>query len=293
MPSPWTPITLESEAEVIQVFTELQGKRWISRGQANAEYSLVPSIDREGREKFSRRQKLRLERQSIDMFRSTARFFADKGEEDALKTDIQTLMVLRHYGVPTRLLDWSLSPFVAAYFAVEMDDSIDGAIWSFDHDQYVKKGSEQWIKWRHTTNNGDGVSFNGDLTAFTVEDPVDWFVCYFNPLGFPRQNAQHGAYSCTARLGRNHADKISDLLVEDIYYHRYVIPAKFKRGLRKILREEHGIWGGSLFPDSAGAAQTAKQTFIATQFAIAASLDQIGEFEPRQDDDSPRLDSIP
>src|SRR5262249_42754473 len=152
----------------------------------------------------------------------------DDGEKAALKTDVETLFVLRHYGVPTRLLDWTLSPFVAAYFASEKNDDNDGkdgSVWSFDNDRYLKKGSEQWIKWPQTTKNGDGVSFNGDLTAFTIEDPVNWFVCYFYFPGFPRQNAQHGAYSFTARLGRDHADAIAELLVEKSYYHRYVIPS--------------------------------------------------------------------
>lgn len=295
MSDAWNLTKLESEEQTIEILTELRGKRWLSRGQANTKHSLIPSIDREGREKFSRRQKLRLERQSIDMFRSTARFFADEGERNALEGDIQTLMVLRHHGVPTRLLDWSLSPFVALYFAVCAHDTTDGAIWSFDYDQYLKKGGEQWKRWPHTTTDGsgDGPMFDANLTAFTVAEPDDWFVCYFYKPGFPRQNAQSGLFTFTARFGRNHANAIADLLVENSYYHRYVIPAEFKKGLRKILREEHGIWRGSLFPDSAGAAETANEAFITTQRAMAAGRDQIEEFEPRQDDDSPRVDSIP
>ncbi len=61
MPDRWKPKKLETEEEVIQALTELRGKRWISRGPADVKYSLFPSIDREGRENFSRRQKLRLE----------------------------------------------------------------------------------------------------------------------------------------------------------------------------------------------------------------------------------------
>jgi len=136
----WNTTPLTSEAEALQVLAELRGKQWLCRGQSKRRKSLVPSIDREPRQNLSRHEKLTLERQSIDVFRSTARFFADPGEQAALDNDIAALMVLRHYGVPTRLLDWSWSPHVAAYFAVQDHNTEDGEIWSFDERLYERIG---------------------------------------------------------------------------------------------------------------------------------------------------------
>jgi hypothetical protein len=261
--SSWKATPLTSVDEVSRVLSELRGKRWLCRGQSKQYGALVPSIDREPRQHLSRAQKLTLERQSIDLFRSTARYFADPGEQGALHDDIVALMVLRHYGVATRLLDWSWSPWVAAHFAVEKHDTEDGEVWTFDEPHYENEGKGQWRKWPETTSDGTGDpdKFGPGLTAFRAEEPPDWFICGFYRPGFPRQNAQDSVYTMTARFGRTHDAAITDLLVDSARFHRYTIPASMKPKLREHLREYHGIWRGALFPDSAGAAETAGAVF--------------------------------
>lgn len=259
----WNETRITSEDQALQVLTELRGKRWLSRGLSKSYGGLVPSIDRGRRDKMSRREKLGLERQSIDIFQSTARFFATRAEELALRDDFIALCVLRHYGVPTRLLDWSMSPYVAAYFAACDHDAEDGEIWSFNEPFYEEVGKEQWKTWPETTrDDGSGNRiFDANLTAFTLDEPRDWFMCVFYPPAFPRQHAQQGVYTLTARFGRDHADSIADLFKDKSQHHRYVISATLKPELRKLLREKHGIWHGSLFPDAAGAADTARRLF--------------------------------
>jgi hypothetical protein len=267
MPGIWPETRLEDADAVFDVLAELRGKRWLSRGQAARFDRLEPTIDRDGRQGLSRIEKIKLERRSIERFRSGARFFTDPGEERSLSDDLIALMVLRHNHVPTRLLDWTLSPWVAAFFACEednaADDEGDGAIWCFDQDRYEVEGREQWSRWPETCRLEEGKKpeFDYSLTAFLVEEPPDWFVCYFYPPGFPRQRAQQGFYSMTARFGRDHAESIGVLLGEPTYYHRYVIDRSLKSVVLERLRTDWGLTRASLYPDPAGAADWARLVF--------------------------------
>jgi len=49
------------------------------------------------------------------------------------KEELEWMSLMRHHGAPTRLLDWTRSPYVAAFFAVEeATDDIQSAIWAID-----------------------------------------------------------------------------------------------------------------------------------------------------------------
>jgi hypothetical protein len=153
---------------------------------------------------------------------------------------------------------------VAAWFAACCRDDEDGELWTFDESWYEYVGEAQWRRFPENTTDGSGdpERFDAKLTAFSVDEPSDWMIVMSYPTGFPRQNVQDGAYTVTSRFGVDHCDAIATVFDGDRpRYHRYVIPHELKRGTLKFLRERHDIWRGRLFPDSAGAAETARTAF--------------------------------
>jgi hypothetical protein len=93
------------------------------RGMSNADYVLQTSLERLGGN-FAE-----LEGHLLRNFRKYA--YRSGGDD----TVWNWLAVGQHHGLPTRLYDWTYSPFVALHFATEDIDhfNVDGAVWCVDY----------------------------------------------------------------------------------------------------------------------------------------------------------------
>lgn len=108
-------------------------RKWLFRGQADSRWELEPGVHRG----YSPQQ----ERYLTNEFRVRARsrYFSCPSSNDYPGW----LALMQHYGLPTRLLDWSYSPLVAAFFAVHPDyvplknaAGRDACIWALDAGEF-------------------------------------------------------------------------------------------------------------------------------------------------------------
>jgi FRG domain len=90
------------------------------RGQRQADWSLRPSLYRLG---FASNE-VNLNAR----FRLMAK--TRRGEVPDNTDALGWLFLMQHYRLPTRLLDWSQSPLIALYFAIEKPDDTDAALWA-------------------------------------------------------------------------------------------------------------------------------------------------------------------
>ena len=106
-------------SEVLSIAETLRdgGFLWF-RGQCCNTYTLLPKIMREGKgveEIFDR------ERRLLTRFRQRSMAYWPAGYP---QNDWEHLFAMQHFGMPTRLLDWSENLFIASHFAL-LDSSPD------------------------------------------------------------------------------------------------------------------------------------------------------------------------
>lgn len=117
---------------------DLARPNWIYRGQCDASWALSTSLERCFlREGIEGEARAKLERELLREFmRTYHNYAAHVPERERL---LEWLSLMQHHGAPTRLLDFTFSIYVAAYFAVEKAAS-DSAIWAMNAGWAMSQG---------------------------------------------------------------------------------------------------------------------------------------------------------
>lgn len=105
---------------------EFKTKSWIFRGVEDSSYNLVPKIGRPNSRKnldgTDAGYSSDAETLAIERFQRETR--PHLGIEP--RSTLDWLSLAQHHGLPTRLLDWTESPLIAAYFALRPTGIING-----------------------------------------------------------------------------------------------------------------------------------------------------------------------
>lgn len=156
----------------------------------------------------------------INQFRQNANLLV----EQTPRTDFDWLFLMQHYGVPTRLLDWSESPLVGLYFAVTERPKAEGALW-------ILKPLELN---RQTTSKPDEVKYipsfeDASLQNYATITVVTGNLTGVRPLAViatrnnTRIQAQLGAFTIS------HSDKVAiETIGSKKHVIKYLIPATAK-----------------------------------------------------------------
>lgn len=126
------PNEIDSVASYVKYVLEMSNGRGelIYRGLPNREYKLIPSIGRHVKwrndDPVPKEVILDRERHVLEYFRNTSVPFRNHREV----SELDVMVLAQHHGIPTRLLDWTLNPLIALYFAARgADGKFDGIVY--------------------------------------------------------------------------------------------------------------------------------------------------------------------
>jgi hypothetical protein len=212
-----------------------EGDIWY-RGQSNKEWTLAPGL--------LRYTDTPSENSFLTRFKQSAAMLIERQP----KSDFDWMFLMQHYGVPTRLLDWSESPLTALYFAVSeiKTEDTDAALWSLRPTELNKKAGID------AKEKNFIVCFDDEeLSNYSVANVYSNTRNKLNPLATiatrnnSRIQAQLGVFTI------HHLDtRPIEAFCGDEEVHKYVIPVDCKEAIRKELKLL-GISKFTLFPELA------------------------------------------
>jgi hypothetical protein len=167
--------------------------------------------------------------------------------------DLEWLFVMQHYGMPTRLLDWTESILFAAYFAVEKSFESNGELWSMYPDALNHKygfhgmpmikenRALQFLASEHRHNDPPKL-----LEELGLKELPKTPMALKPPIKFDRMILQQSAF--TIHPKPEEGNSITDILKEKELLIKYTIPNNKKQMLKDDLKAL-GVNRRTLFGD--------------------------------------------
>jgi hypothetical protein len=134
----WEEIFIKTWDEFSKIVDELPWKKWIFRGQRFFAWRIESSLGRAIKQvmnvdeysQIELQDFLTYEREMRLEFESSYHLYTDKKvareseDSDGYWTNywLEMCSVMQHHGTPTRLIDWTYSPYVATFFAIDGAD---------------------------------------------------------------------------------------------------------------------------------------------------------------------------
>jgi len=210
------------------------------RGQSVAEWPLKHSFARGLPPIIDEEAAIFIEKQALKKFQEQAHLLLNTGFIPHKNDLINWWALMQHHHAPTRLLDWTKSPYVALYFAVIDNLSADGVIWIV-HGGVLLDRMEKAAP-PESTKRDEYEAFFQTSKASEILFPLDIH------HKSPRMIAQQGIFTVCKNILGNHGDIIGKTMDGKPDHYKLLVIAKEQKlnMLRRL--EKLNITASSLFP---------------------------------------------
>jgi len=234
-------IRVQSWEEYLSIISDSPCQNWAFRGQRDASAPLFSALSRYFMAfKIDQRAWRDQEKRILRVFKRKAIHFLDHVPDH--DDDFEWLALMQDHGAPTRLLDFSWSPYVAAFFALH-NTTEEGVIWACNPVEIEKKREvdlEQRGSFRrHFLSNRNSFAWLGEPHAMNR-----------------RLIAQSGTFLVPGILHESIEEILMDYPNPKETLIKFILPADKIRnnGMRELYRMN--ITQATLFPDLDGLARS-------------------------------------
>ncbi len=266
------PRNIETWDDFIGWFREFEGD-FCFRGHRDVGWTLTTTLDR----MIERTWQIRARHVRID---SVEKSFPEGNEKlmlrefqkaahhhyrfiPSLEDTVDWMALMQHHGAPTRMLDWTRSPYVALYFAMQAGSENDGALWAIDLQWLRLRSFQELIKAYpaecSAAGIGDGYDGFVNTKLFDAQSPN--VIVHASPMQLnERMRAQQGVLLCTLNHGVSFSPVLLGMLVHPIPGARQTVSRIQISRRKRIEFLEHllrmNIHEASLFPGLDGFARS-------------------------------------
>jgi hypothetical protein len=242
---------------------------YIFRGQSNADWGLVSTLERLLGPNWNAENARKFEDHSIDIFQSKYHIYC--GTEHVPKSKLAWLSVMQHYGVPTRLIDFSESPYIALYFAMESYTPRQGsdlAIYAMNYTammdeslRHIASKDKMFTETRHTLKGRQDAVF---------EDVVDRYSYDIAWITEPDQLNARIDRQCGTFLVSGNLNATTDQIIKSPSYDgceviKFTIPGNLYENIYVALRKMN-INSKVIYGDLSGLARSIKMHLLPYTF---------------------------
>ena len=172
--------------------------------------------------------------------------------------DLRCLSVMQHYGVPTRLLDWTGDFWKAVYFACAGDPSKEAELWVYDRQIFQKQLALRPELHSLLRPSEAGVFLPPEPDLLSQRGGN--LIVELDPKISPRMREQFAHHTLSSDVFADHGPFLFDLaesaaVVEvnaNPSFRRVLIAAGCKEKALRFLEEQVDVTAGTIFPDVEG-----------------------------------------
>ena len=255
--------TCEDFLKFIRIVEDFQNNHKTSwyRGVTQSDHSLSPSIFRHPKKKkIAEIQNLEIELVSAFKQRSlpfVAQTFNNEWEQ---------MFFMQHYGIPTRILDWTESPFIALYFSLSNCERLkngkpktDAAFWMLDPEIWNQDALKDISYTGGILTPNDEQVKSYSLKA-NLEERKNLPIMIYGTHNSPRIVAQRGAFSIFGkRLDSMEKIYESGGFREGVI-EKIIIPKNYRDSITVSLFKK-GISDSTIYPDLYGLSLEIKRRY--------------------------------